>query len=73
MNIHMHIDKCLTGQWRKPGLTPGVPELIPNASKLKARMKGNEIERNASRVIQDSLAYGVLHLLAFVMLTRLTD
>jgi len=64
-NIHMHIDKCLSGQWRNAWSDAGSPELIPNASKLKARIKGSEIERNASRVIQDSVAYGVLHLRAF--------
>jgi len=64
-NIHMHIDKCLTGQWRKTWSEDGSPELIPNAAKVKARIKESEIQRNASKVIQDSVAYGVLQLRAF--------
>ncbi len=64
-DLHIHIDKCLTGQWRKTWSDAGSPGLIQNAAKVKARIKESEIEQNASRVIRDSVAYGVLQLRAF--------
>ncbi len=64
-NLHMHMDKCLTGQWMKTWSDAGSPELIPNAAREKARIKESEIYQNASRVIRDSIGYGVLQLRAF--------
>lgn len=64
-NPHMHMDKCLTGQWMKTWSDAGSPELILNAAKEKARIRESDIRQNASRVLRDSIGYGVLHLRAF--------
>jgi len=64
-NPHIHMDKCLTGQWVKTWSDAGSPELIPNAAKEKSRIKVSDIRKNASRVILDSIGYGVLNLRAF--------
>jgi len=64
-NPHLHMDKCLTGQWMKTWSDRGSPELIPNAAREKARITESAIYESASRVIRDSIGYGVLALRGF--------
>ena len=67
VNIHCHLDKCLTGAWAKVwGVSgAGSPQAIPSATEIKRGFTGTDIVRRASRALEDSVAAGTTAVRAF--------
>ncbi len=67
VNIHCHLDKCLTGAWasiwRASG--SGSPEAIPAATKVKERFTEENIIERASRALTESVVAGTTAVRAF--------
>ena len=67
VNIHCHLDKCLTSSWAEvwDGSRIGAAEAIPSATKVKERFTESDIVDRASRALTSSLLAGTTSVRAF--------
>ena len=67
VNIHCHMDKCLTGAWAKVwgGSESGSPQAIPSATEVKKSFTEADIVDRASRALESSVLAGTTALRAF--------
>ena len=67
VNIHCHMDKCLTGAWAEvwEGARSGSPQAIPSATKIKERFTESDIVDRATRALTSSAAAGTTAVRAF--------
>ncbi len=67
VNIHCHLDKCLTGAWAQvwEGSGAGSPQAIPAATRVKERFTEADIVRRASKALRSSAAAGTTAVRAF--------
>lgn len=67
VNIHCHLDKCLTGAWASvwKGSTSGSPQAIPSASEVKRSFTQADIVDRATSALNDSVAAGATAVRAF--------
>ncbi len=67
VNIHCHLDKCLTGAWAKiwEGATAGSPQAIPSATEVKERFTEADIVDRATRALTTSALAGTTAVRAF--------
>ena len=67
VNIHCHLDKCLTGAWAKVWETSeaGSPQAIPSATEVKKRFTEGDIIRRATRALTQSVIAGTTAVRAF--------
>ena len=67
VNIHCHLDKCLTGAWAEVwgASSSGSPEAIPAATKVKERFTEDDIISRASRALETSVLSGTTAVRAF--------
>jgi len=67
VNIHCHLDKCLTGAWaevwKKSGR--GSPEAIPSATSVKKDFTEDDIVERATRALKTSVTAGTTAVRAF--------
>jgi cytosine/creatinine deaminase len=66
-NIHLHLDKCLTGAWASvwEGATSGSPQAIPSATKVKEKFTESDIIERATRALSTSIIAGTTAVRAF--------
>jgi cytosine/creatinine deaminase len=66
-NIHLHLDKCLTGAWATvwEGATRGSPQAIPSATKVKEKFTESDILDRATRALSTSVIAGTTAVRAF--------
>jgi cytosine deaminase len=67
VNIHCHLDKCLTGAWVDvwgPS-SSGSPEAIPAATGVKKRFTEDDIVERATRALETSVLAGTTAVRAF--------
>ncbi len=67
VNIHCHLDKCLTGTWASvgAGLNVGSPEVIPKATNVKKKFTQDDIVSRASEAVKSSIMAGTTAIRAF--------
>ena len=67
VNIHCHLDKCLTSSWADvwEATKTGSPEAIPSATRLKERFTEDDIVNRASRALTSSVIAGTTAVRAF--------
>ncbi|MDA4124491.1 MAG: amidohydrolase family protein [Thaumarchaeota archaeon] len=67
VNIHCHLDKCLTGAWADVGAGPNVgsPDVIPRATRVKERFTQDDIVSRASEAVKSSILAGTTAVRAF--------
>jgi cytosine/creatinine deaminase len=67
VNIHCHLDKCLTGAWAEVWAksSAGSPEAIPAATRVKERFTEADIVERASRALTSSVVAGTTAVRAF--------
>jgi len=67
VNIHCHLDKCLTGAWAQvwEGADSGSPQAIPAATHVKSRFTRADIVRRASEALESSVVAGTTAVRAF--------
>ena len=67
VNIHCHLDKCLTGAWAEVWTSSinGSPQAIPAATKVKERFTEADIVERASRALKSSVLAGTTAIRAF--------
>jgi cytosine deaminase len=67
VNIHCHLDKCLTGAWAEVwGVSAsGSPEAIPAATRVKERFTEDDIVSRASRALETAVLSGTTAVRAF--------
>ncbi len=67
VNIHCHLDKCLTHAWTKTerGKNSGSPEVIPAATAVKKSFTEQDILRRASAALESSVLNGTTAIRAF--------
>jgi cytosine deaminase len=67
VNIHCHLDKCLTSSWAEvwEGSSTGAPQAIPSATKVKERFTEPDIIERASRALDSSVIAGMTAVRAF--------
>jgi len=67
VNIHCHMDKCLTGAWAEvwAGARSGSPQAIPSATGVKERFTESDIIDRATRALTSSAAAGTTTVRAF--------
>ena len=67
VNIHCHLDKCLTNSWAKiwERTSTGSPQAIPSATKVKERFTEDDIVDRASRALTSSVVAGTTAVRAF--------
>ena len=67
VNIHCHLDKCLTSSWADvwKGTRTGSPQAIPSATSVKERFTEPDIVDRASRALTSSVIAGTTALRAF--------
>ena len=67
VNIHCHLDKCLTGAWAQvwEGAGSGSPQAIPAATEVKRRFTGSDIVRRATEALKSSVLAGTTAVRAF--------
>lgn len=67
VNVHMHLDKCFTGAWRRTarGIHKGSPDVIPAAANIKRRFTEDDIIKRARKAINESIIYGTTIIRAF--------
>ena len=67
VNIHFHLDKCLTGAWTEVWgkASAGSPEAIPAARSVKERFTEADVVARASRALATSVAAGATAVRAF--------
>jgi len=67
VNIHCHLDKCLTGTWANvgAGLNVGSPDVIPKATDVKKKFTEDDIVSRASEAVKSSIVAGTTAIRAF--------
>ena len=67
VNIHCHLDKCLTSSWADvwEATTTGSPQAIPSATRVKERFTESDIVDRASRALTSSTITGTTAVRAF--------
>jgi cytosine/creatinine deaminase len=67
VNTHVHLDKCLTGEWIRTtaDATTGSTDVIPAATMVKKRFTEEDIRKRAGRAIELSVARGCTFIRAF--------
>lgn len=67
VNIHCHLDKCLTGAWAKVWESSklGSPQAIPSAKEVKRSFTESGIVDRATRALEDSVLAGTTAVRAF--------
>jgi cytosine deaminase len=67
VNIHCHLDKCLTGSWAEvwEWAKTGSPQAIPSATRVKERFTESDIIDRASRALTSSVIAGTTAVRAF--------
>ena len=67
VNIHCHLDKCLTGSWAGvwDRTSTGSPEAIPSATKVKEKFTEPDIVDRATRALTASVIAGTTAVRAF--------
>jgi len=67
VNIHCHLDKCLTGAWSKvwEASEAGSPQAIPSATSVKRRFTEADIIERATRALNGSVIAGTTAVRAF--------
>ncbi len=67
VNIHCHLDKCLTGAWAQvwEGAGSGSPQAIPAATQVKSRFTKADIVKRASEALKSSILAGTTAVRAF--------
>ncbi len=67
VNIHCHLDKCLTGAWAQvwEGSGAGSPQAIPAATRVKERFTEADIIERASKALRSSAVAGTTAVRAF--------
>jgi len=67
VNIHCHLDKCLTGAWAKvwEGSELGSPQAIPSATNVKKGFTETDIVERATRALTTSVLAGTTAVRAF--------
>ncbi len=67
VNIHLHLDKCLTGAWAEvwEGATSGSPQAIQSATKVKEKFTESDIVDRATRALSTSVLAGTTAVRAF--------
>jgi len=67
VNIHCHLDKCLTGAWAKvwEEADSGSPQAIPASTQVKSRFTRADIVRRASEALKSSILAGTTAVRAF--------
>ena len=67
VNIHCHLDKCLTSSWADVwgSSSAGSPQAIPAARKVKERFTESDIVERASRAVTSSILEGTTAIRAF--------
>jgi cytosine deaminase len=67
VNIHCHLDKCLTNSWAGiwESTRTGSPQAIPSATKVKERFTEDDIVERASRALTSSVIGGTTAVRAF--------
>ncbi len=67
VNIHLHLDKCLTGAWARvwQGAGAGSPSAIPAATKVKENFTEADIIDRATRALTSSVIAGTTAVRAF--------
>jgi len=67
VNIHCHLDKCLTSSWADvwEATTTGSPQAIPSATRVKERFTESDIVDRASRALTSSIITGTTAVRAF--------
>ena len=67
VNIHCHLDKCLTSSWADvwEATKTGSPQAIPSATRVKERFTETDIVDRASRALTSSIITGTTAVRAF--------
>ena len=67
VNIHCHLDKCLTSSWADvwEATRTGSPQAIPSATRVKERFTESDIVDRASRALTSSVIAGTTGVRAF--------
>ena len=67
VNTHVHLDKCLTGEWIRTtsDATTGSQDVIPAATMVKKRFTEEDIRERAGRAIELSVSRGCTLIRAF--------
>jgi len=67
VNIHCHLDKCLTSSWADvwEGTRTGSPQAIPSATRVKEKFTESDIVDRASRALTSSVIEGTIAVRAF--------
>ena len=67
VNMHCHLDKCLTGAWSGVWQSSGSgsPEAIPAAAQAKGRFTESDVMERASAALATSIAAGTTTMRAF--------
>jgi cytosine/creatinine deaminase len=67
VNIHCHLDKCLTGAWAEVWevADSGSPQAIPAATRVKSRFTRADIVKRASEALKSSVLAGTTAVRAF--------
>ncbi len=67
VNIHVHLDKCLTGEWIRTAAkaTTGSLDVIPAAAIVKRRFTEDNIRDRAGKAIELSVSRGCTFIRAF--------
>lgn len=67
VNVHVHLDKCLTGEWTRTtfGANAGSLDIIPLASEVKRRFTEEDILNRSSKALEMSIINGTTAVRAF--------
>ena len=67
VNIHCHLDKCLSHAWMKTerGKNAGSPDVIPSATEVKKKFTREDVIRRASAALDSSILSGTTAIRAF--------
>lgn len=67
VNMHVHLDKCLTGEWIRTtaDATTGSLDVIPAAAMVKKRFTEEDIRERAGKAIELSVSRGCTFIRAF--------
>jgi len=67
VNLHLHLDKCLTSSWADvwEATRTGAPQAIPSATRVKERFSEPDIVDRASRALTSSVILGTTAVRAF--------
>jgi cytosine deaminase len=67
VNPHVHLDKCLTGEWTRTAAQhqTGTLDILPLAAEIKRRFTEEDIQRRALSAIKTGLLYGTTAIRTF--------